>query len=102
MRPKLSAVAASFGSYPAIADNTVAASLTLRQRMPGRSRVREAGTSPARLTRLCVATIATRLLLAPGLRVDGPVSSPMPHIVRLADTAAPTPPLERPALRLVS
>src|SRR5262249_61221738 len=49
-----------------------------------------------------VATMARGLLLAAGLRADGPVSSPMPHIVRLAATAAPTPPLERPALRLVS
>src|SRR6267142_5024907 len=98
----LAAVAASRGSYPASALSTVAESLTVRQRMPARSRVSEAGTRPARLTRLCVATIPTRLLLAAGLRADGPVSSPMPHITRLAATAAPGPPLERPALLLVS
>src|SRR5258706_13779050 len=102
MRPMLSAVAASFGSYPASALSTVAASLTLRHSTPARSRVRDAGISPARLTRLCVATIPTRLLFAAGLRAEGPVSSPMPHITRFAATAAPGPPLDRPALRLVS
>src|SRR5947209_17468276 len=80
----------------------VAASFTERQSTPGRSRVSEAGTKPARLTRLCVATIPTRLPLAAGLRAEGPVSSPSAHITRLAATAAPEPPLERPALRLVS
>src|SRR5690242_16691616 len=98
----LAAVAASRASYPASAPSTVAASFTVRQRMPGRSRVSEAGTRPARLIRLWVATIPTRLLLAAGLRADGPVSSPSAHITRFAATAAPEPPLERPALRLVS
>src|SRR5204863_6861565 len=102
MRPRLTAVAASRGWYPASAVSTVAASLTLRQSTPARSRVRDVGTKPARLTRLWVATIPTRLLLDAGLRAEGPVSSPMPHITRLAATAAPGPPLERPALRVVS
>jgi hypothetical protein len=44
----------------------------------------------------------TRLLLAAGLRAEGPVSSPIAHITRFAPTAAPEPPLERPALRVVS
>src|SRR5262245_31705170 len=57
---------------------------------------------PARLTRLLVATMPTRLPFEAGLRADGPVSSPSAHITRFAATAAPDPPLERPALRLVS
>src|SRR5207245_10442185 len=80
----------------------VAASCTVRRRMPGRWGVREAGMIPARLTRLCVATMPTMLLLAAGLRAEGAVSSPMAQVTRLAATAAPEPPLERPALRLVS
>src|SRR5262249_52714888 len=98
----LAAVAASRGSGPASAPSTVAASLTVRQRMPARSRVSEAGTQPARLRRVCVATIPIRLLLAAGLRAEGPVSPPSAHITRFAATAAPEPPLDRPALRLVS
>src|SRR5579864_3000523 len=70
--------------------------------MPGRSRVSEAGMMPARLTRLWVATMPTRLPFEAGLRADGPVSSPTAQVTRLAATAAPEPPLERPALREVS
>src|SRR5262245_32587771 len=81
--------------------NTMLASFTVRHRIPGRSLVSEAGIMPPRLTKLCVATTPTRLLLAAGLRVDGPVSSPIAHITRFAATAAPEPPLERPALRIV-
>jgi hypothetical protein len=50
---------------------------------------------PARLTRLWVATMPTRLPLAAGLRADGPVSSPIAQVTRLAATEAPEPPLER-------
>ncbi len=57
---------------------------------------------PPRLTRLWVATMPTRLPLAAGLRADGPVSSPIAQVTRFAATAAPEPPLERPALRVVS
>src|SRR6266849_944196 len=46
--------------------------------------------------------IPTSPPLAAGLRADGPVSSPIAQVTRLAATAAPEPPLERPALRLVS
>src|SRR5260370_1890110 len=67
--------------------------------MPGRSRVSEAGMMPARLTRLWVATMPTRLPLAAALRAAGPVSSPIAQGTRLAATAAPEPPLEPPALR---
>src|SRR5437764_14260115 len=98
----LAAVAASRASYPTSVVRTVAASFTVRQRMPARSRVSDAGIRPARLTRLCVATMPTKLLLAAGLRDDGPVSSPIAQVTRLAATAAPEPPLDRPALRLVS
>ena len=80
----------------------MAASLTVRQRTPGPVAGERGRHQPARLTRLWVATMPTRLLLAAGLRADGPVSSPSAHITRLAATAAPEPPLERPALRLVS
>src|SRR3569623_3827673 len=80
----------------------MAASAVLRHSRPGRSRVSDAGISPARLIRLWVATMPTRLLCAAGLRADGAVSSPIAHITRLALTAAPEPPLERPALRVVS
>src|SRR5579875_4194734 len=98
----LAAVAGSFGSKPASTPNTIAASRTVRHRMPGRSRVAEAGIRPARLIKLWVATIPTRLLFAAGLRAEGPVSSARAHITRFAATAAPEPPLERPALRVVS
>jgi hypothetical protein len=40
--------------------------------------------------------------LAAGLRADGPVSSPLAQVTRFATTAAPDPPLDRPALRVVS
>ncbi len=64
--------------------------------------MREAGIMPARLTRLWVATMPARLLLAAGLRAEGPVSSPIAQVTRLAAAADPEPPLDRPELREVS
>ena len=57
---------------------------------------------PSRLTSSCVGEMPTTLLFFAGLRTEGPDSSAMAQVTRLAATAEPEPPLEPPGLRSVS
>src|SRR5688572_14628428 len=58
--------------------------------------------SPFRLTNPCDGESPTMLLNLAGMRIDGPPSSPIAHVTKLAATDAAEPPLEPPGLRSVS
>src|SRR5262245_22252458 len=79
-----------------------ATSSTVRHIGPTRSLIRFGPNMPSRLTSATGAGSPTRSLFFVGLRTDGPDSSPMAQVTRLAATDAPEPPLDRPGLRSVS
>src|SRR5690606_24233711 len=57
---------------------------------------------PSRLARPTVGRTPTSWLYDDGTRIDPPVSVPRPSPARFAATAAPVPPLDPPAVRLVT
>src|SRR6478735_681855 len=97
----LSAVYASFGSYPAITSRILAVSCTVRQIGPTRI-LRPAPIIPSVLTSSLVGARPTRLLTAAGQRTDTTVSSAIPQVTRLAETAVADPALDMPGSRSVS
>ena len=92
-------MAASRGSIPASADNSTAASATVRVMGPAVSCVAEIGTMPERLTRPTVGFIPTRPQLFDGHTIDPSVSVPTVSVARLALAAAPEPALDPHGLR---
>ena len=78
---------------------TTTASVTVRAIGPAVSRSTSRGDIPVRLIIPGVTRMPTRLLAPEGRRIDPPVSSPIPTVARLAEIAAPVPPLEPPESR---
>src|SRR6266508_6384926 len=99
MWPRLSEVAPSRGSIPAIAPSRMAASRTVRAMGPAVSWLCAMGMMPARLTRPSVGLMPTSPLLFEGQTMEPSVSVPMAAAARLAATAAPDPELDPHGLR---
>ena len=76
----------------------MAASVTLRAIGPPRSKVMEIGMMPWRETSPSLGLKPTRLFLVDGLRIDEPVSVPVPTCANNAAMAAPVPALEPPGI----
>ena len=81
---------------------TRAASATVRQAGPIRSCSGPAPIMPSRLTRPCEGDSPTPLLSRDGMRMEGPPSSDIAQVTRLAATDEADPPLEPPTSRAVS
>src|ERR1700679_1716805 len=77
-----------------------ARSATVRPTGPGVSWKWTSGEKPARLIRPVVTRRPKRLLNDAGMRIDPPVSSPIPTSPKLAATPALVPALEPPDSRL--
>src|SRR5450755_1481583 len=79
--------------------SSVARSATVRASGAGVSWKCTSGEKPARLIRPVVTRRPKRLLNAAGIRIDPPVSSPIPTSPKLAATPAAVPALEPPDSR---
>src|SRR3954468_16566774 len=88
------AVAGSFGSGPAIAPNTRAASVTERTIGPGTSKLGASGRMPKRLTRPSVVFTPTSEFASEGLRIEPDVSVPSVAPANAIDAATPEPALD--------
>src|SRR6185503_1297555 len=99
MWPRLSAVAASRGSMPAIAPSRIAASRTVRVIGPAVSWLCAIGMMPARLTRPTVGLMPTSADAAEGDVTEPSVSVPMATAQQFAAVAAPEPELEPDGVR---
>src|SRR5215467_952378 len=79
-----------------------ATSSTVRQVAPFRSLSPPPPIMPSRLTSPCDCDSPTMLLNREGMRIEGPPSSEIAHVTRLAATDVADPPLDPPGSRAVS
>ena len=77
-------------------DNAIAASVAVRAIGPVLSSSQSSGAMPAMLTRPRVGKTPNSALVAAGMRIEFPVSVPLPSTAKLAATAVTTPPDEPP------
>ncbi len=77
-------------------DNAIVASVTLRAIGPVLSSSQSSGAMPAMLTRPRVGKTPTTPLVADGIRIELPVSVPLPSTAMLEVTAVTVPPDEPP------
>ena len=98
----LPTVAGSSGSSPAITDSAIAASVTLRAMGPVLSSSQSSGAMPAMLTSPRVGKTPISALVATGIRIELPVSVPLPSTAMLLLTAVTVPPDEPPGEKRTS
>ena len=98
----VSNVVGSSESLPAMTANAIAASVTVRAIGPVLSSNQSSGAMPAILTRPRVGYTPTSALVAAGMRMELPVSVPLPSTAMFAATAVTTPPLEPPGEKRTS
>ena len=92
----------SSGSSPAITASAIAASVAVRAIGPVLSSSQSSGAMPAMLTRPRVGNTPTSALVAAGMRIELPVSVPLPSTAMFAATAVTTPPDEPPGEKRTS
>ena len=83
-------------------DNAIAASVTLRAIGPVLSSSQSSGAMPAMLTRPRVGNTPMTALVAEGIRIELPVSVPLPRTAMLEVTAVTVPPEEPPGEKRTS
>ena len=96
------AVRGSSGSSPAITASAIAASVAVRAIGPVLSSSQSSGAMPAMLTRPRVGNTPTSALVAAGMRIELPVSVPLPSTAMFAATAVTMPPDEPPGEKRTS
>ena len=89
----------SGSSPPAMTSSAAATSATVRAIGPVLSRSQSSGWMPAMLTSPRVGKRPTTALVAAGMRIELPVSVPLPRTQRLAVIAVTTPPDDPPGLK---
>ena len=95
-------MATSRESDPAITESAIATSSTVRAIGPVLSSSQSSGAMPAVLTRPRVGNTPTSALVAAGMRMELPVSVPLPNTAKLAATAVTTPPDDPPGEKRTS
>ena len=83
-------------------DSAIAASVTSRAMGPVLSSSQSSGAMPAMLTSPRVGKTPTKALVAAGMRMELPVSVPLPSKAKFAVTAVTVPPEEPPGLKRTS
>jgi len=100
--PGQPAVRGSSGSSPAITASAIAASAAVRAIGPVLSSSQSSGAMPAMLTRPRVGNTPTSALVAAGMRIELPVSVPLPSTAMFAAIAVTMPPDEPPGEKRTS
>ena len=95
-------VTGSSGSSPAITESAIAASVTVRAIGPVLSSSQSSGAMPAMLTRPRVGKTPMSALVAAGMRIELPVSVPLPSTARFEVTAVTVPPEDPPGEKRTS
>src|SRR3970040_533732 len=100
MRPTPRAVTGSSGSYPAITSKSLARSVTVRAIGPSDPFTEgQPAYTPARLTKPAGGRIPATQFHVDGRRIEANPSWPTATVQKFADTLAPEPPEEPPAVR---
>ena len=92
----------SGGTVTAITASAIAASSAVRAIGPVLSSSQSSGAMPAMLTRPRVGNTPTRPLVAAGMRIELPVSVPLPSTAKFAATAVTVPPDDPPGEKRTS